>query len=97
MSEWYERVQGATSNVATANGEAWDAESIETVIAFTDDVTDEELAITLGRTLAAVWNIQHRLRSEGVDTVRRAYAPNVLPTCATHHIALTATGECDWW
>ncbi len=74
MNAWYERVQGATSNLAVHSGEAWDAEEIETVIAFTDDVTDEEIALALGRTLAAVWNIQNRIRHEGVDPVRAAYA-----------------------
>jgi hypothetical protein len=74
MSGWYERVQGATKTEATANGEAWDAESLEMVIAFTNEVTDEDLAFTLGRTLASITNIQYRLRHEGVDPVRAAYA-----------------------
>lgn len=96
MSEWYDRQQGATVALAEHNGEHWSADEIETVIAFTDDTTDAEIALALGRTMAAVWNIQHRLRVEGVDTVRRAYAPRVTPTCGVHHIALTATGDCDW-
>lgn len=71
---WYERVQGATSNLATANREPWESDDLELVIAFTDDVTDEEIAITLGRTLKAIQDIQYRIRREGVDPVRRAYA-----------------------
>jgi hypothetical protein len=97
MSDWYARTQGATTLEATHNGEAWSADEIETVIAFTDTDTDANIALALGRTMAAVWNIQFRLRTEGVDTVRRAYAPAPAPrTCDTHHIALTATGDCDW-
>ena len=99
MSDWYDRTQGATKTLAEANGLPWDSEDIETVITFTDEVTDEELALTLGRTLSALWAIQHRLRTEGVDPVRAAYAPaaqRVVPTCDVHHLALTASGECDW-
>jgi hypothetical protein len=99
MSEWYERTQGATKACAESNGLPWDASDVETVIAFTDIDTDEDIALALGRTLAAVWNIQHRMRTEGVTALREAYAPRVerdVTTCATHHIALRANGECDW-
>lgn len=99
MTAWYERTQGATKAEADANGLPWDGESVDTVIAFTDEVTDEELALTLGRTLSAVWAIQHRMRTEGVVALRAAYAPiaeRVVPTCDAHHIALAANGTCDW-
>lgn len=99
MSDWYARQQGATSNLAVHSGEAWTADEIETVIAFTDDTTDADIALALGRTMAAVWNIQHRLRTDGVNGVRAAYAPDTRRTvavCPTHCITLTATGDCDW-
>ena len=98
-TKWYERTQAATKAVAEANGLPWDSESVDMVIAFTDEVTDEDIAYTLGRTLKSIQDIQYRVRHEGVVAVRSAYAPNVAPvvrTCPTHHIALTATGDCDW-
>lgn len=74
MSEWYERVQGATATVAEHNGEAWESSDIDLVLAFTDEVTDEEIAVATGRTLASIWAIQHRVRQEGAESVRKAYA-----------------------
>lgn len=98
MSDWYARQQGATLLEAEHRGEPWSADEIETVITFTDVDTDAEIALALGRTMAAVWNIQHRLRTEGAPAVRASYANPARPvaTCPTHHIALTATGDCDW-
>ncbi len=96
---WYERTQAATKECADAHRLPWDSESIETVIAFTDTVTDEEIAYATGRTLKAIQDIQWRMRHEGVDMLRAAYAPKaerVAPTCDTHHIALAANGACDW-
>ena len=100
MSDWYARTQEATKANADANGLPWTSEDVDLVIAFTDDVTDEDIALATGRTLAAVWNIQHRVRTEGVVAVRRAYAPSLTApaprVCATHAITLTAMGTCDW-
>lgn len=99
MSDWYARTQGATKECAESNGLPWDSESVDMVITFTDTVTDEDLALATGRTLSAIWAIQHRVRHEGVVAVRQAYAPHVarvVPTCDVHRIALTALGECDW-
>lgn len=100
MSKWYDTTQGATKALAEANGLPWEGDDIDMVIAFTDVTTDEEIAYATGRTLASIWAIQHRVRTEGVDPVRRAYARRAdapaPPTCPTHHIALTATGDCDW-
>lgn len=96
---WYERTQGATLLEAEHHREAWDPEGIEAVIAFTDTDTDADIALALGRTLKSIQDIQYRLRHEGVDMVRAAYAPRVeraIPTCPTHHIALAANGTCDW-
>lgn len=93
---WYERTQGMTANVATHHREPWSVEEIDTVVGFTDVDTDADIALALGRTLKAVQDIQWRLKREGVSAVRASYAPRVVPTCATHHIALTATGDCDW-
>lgn len=99
MSDWYARTQGATLLEAENHRAPWEATDIETVIAFTDVDTDEALALALGRTLKSVQDIQWRMRHEGVDMLRAAYAPvveRVVPTCSTHHIALTASGDCDW-
>lgn len=46
-------------------GETWTVEDVEFVVEFTDDVKDEELALTLGRSLYAIWALQHRVRHEG--------------------------------
>lgn len=93
---WYERTQGMTANVATNHREPWSVEEIDTVLEFTTTDTDADIALALGRTLKSIQDIQWRLRREGVDTVRAAYAPRVVRTCPTHHLALTATGDCDW-
>lgn len=99
MSDWYARTQGATTLTAEHHKAPWDAEDVETVIAFTDVDTDADIAVALGRTLKSIQDIQYRLRREGVNAVRAAYAPRVervVPTCDVHHIALTASGDCDW-
>ena len=99
MSDWYARTQGATLLEAENNRAPWDATDIETVIAFTDTDRDEDIAFALGRTLKSIQDIQWRMRHEGDDTLRAAYAPRpayVMPTCLVHNIALTATGDCDW-
>lgn len=99
MSDWYARTQGNTLLEAENHRHPWDAQDIETVIAFTDTDTDEDIALTLGRTLKSIQDIQWRMRHEGVDMLRAAYAPpaeRVVPTCDVHHLALSASGECDW-
>ena len=65
MSEtsWAARVEATTLITADHHRETWTREEIELVMAFTDDATDEEIAVTLGRSLFAVWSIQHRIRS----------------------------------
>lgn len=96
---WYDRVQANTKAQADAHRLPWDGDSIEMVIAFTDDSTDEDIALAMGRTLKSIQDIQWRVRHEGVNAVRAAYAPNVervVRTCDTHHLALTASGDCDW-
>lgn len=101
-ADWAHRVQSETLLHAEAYGEPWTPDELELVLAFTDDATDEELAITLGRSLYAIWAIQHRARVGDVDldAARRQAARKARqatpPTCPTHHIALTATGDCDW-
>lgn len=69
-SRWYEQTQGRTLNEATSHRERWTTDDLEFVVAFTEESSDEELALTLGRSLASIWNIQYRIRSEGVEGVR---------------------------
>lgn len=69
-NDWAARTQGDTLVTADANGERWTVEDLDIVVAFTDDVSDAELATTLGRTLYSLWAIQTRLRHEGVEGVR---------------------------
>lgn len=98
---WAAAAQGGTLALADHWGEEWTADEVELVAAFTDDVTDEELALTLGRSLYAIWAMQHKLRTTGFDfdaarRRERARAVVAPPTCPTHHLALTAMGTCDW-
>ncbi len=98
-STWAARKQGTTLVTADAHGEAWEQDDVELVIAFTDDVRDEELAVTLGRSLYAIWAIQHRIRTEGVDCVRGAYAPRVDPVRPLSTRTYTFIGDdvpADW-
>lgn len=74
MSEWYAKTQGETLVTADHHRERWTTEDLEFVAAFTDDVTDAELATTVGRSLASLWAIQNRLRNEGVEGVLESYA-----------------------
>jgi hypothetical protein len=67
---WARRTQGATLVTADAHNAPWDDDDIEFVATFTDDATDEEIAIALGRSLYAIWAIQTRIR-EGAITPRR--------------------------
>lgn len=53
--------------LAEHNGQPWTPDEVEFVAAFTDDCIDAELAISLGRTLYAVENLQHRLRTTGLN------------------------------
>lgn len=70
MGAGYETVQDRTRLTADQLGERWSVEDLDLVVAFTDDVRDEDLAVSTGRTLASIWSIQHRLRHEGVEGVR---------------------------
>lgn len=77
MSDWYARNQEATLVVADAHREPWTPEDVDFVIEMTDDATDVEIALSLGRTLHAVADLQWRVRREGVEAVRAGYAPRV--------------------
>lgn len=67
---WYDRTQGETLVTADAWGEPWTRSDLEIVQAFTNEVTDAELATTLGRSLAAIWSIQHRIANGEIDLTR---------------------------
>lgn len=94
------KAQGRTLVTADHARELWTRDEIEFVVAMTNDERDEDIAIALGRSLYALWAIQYRIRREGVAGVLMrgdaAQTAPVVRTCATHHIALTATGACDW-
>src|SRR5690349_115349 len=93
---WAHRVQDGTLVTADHHRERWTPDEIEFVVEMTDDERDEDIALALGRSLYAVWALQHRVRTEGVEGVMRRPARRVVATCPTHHIALTPTGACDW-
>lgn len=96
---WAARKQGETLVTAEAHRERWTREDVELVAQFTDVDDDVTLAETVGRSLYAIWSIQHRIRHEGVAGVLATFdkpQARVVATCPTHHIALTALGECDW-
>lgn len=86
--------------VANHHRERWTREELELVSAFTDDTPDAELAIVLGRSLYALWNIQTRLRHEGVEGVlmRDERPASLAPygVCDAHFVALLPTGECPF-
>lgn len=66
---WAARIEQDTLANATNAGDRWTLDDVQFVVAFTDDVKDEELALALGRSLYAVWAIQNRIRTEGVEGV----------------------------
>lgn len=98
-NEWAAKVQGTTLVTADAHRERWTRDEVEFVVAMTDGERDEDIALALGRSLYAVWNLQHRVRTLGVAGVltrdEQAQAREVR-LCPTHSIALTAMGACDW-
>lgn len=85
---------------AEAHCQPWTPDEVEFVIEFTDSTIDADIAVALGRTLYAVENLQHRLRTNGVDferaRVRQAFEPlPQAPTCGSCFVQLPATGVCD--
>lgn len=69
QAAWAERTQGVTLVTATERGERWTRDDLEFVVAMTETERDEDIAVALGRTLFAIWNIQFRLTHEGVEGV----------------------------
>lgn len=51
---------------AENDGETWSSEDIAFVAEFTDTESDADLALALGRTLYALWAIQHRIANGDV-------------------------------
>jgi len=70
---WAQARQGATLVTADSWGERWTRDDLEFVREFTATERDEDLAYALGRTLYALWAIQHRIVTEGVEGVIAAY------------------------
>lgn len=58
ITEWTRRTQNATREIASNNGEGWTIADLEFVTTFTNDATDAEIAITLGRTLYAIQSLR---------------------------------------
>jgi hypothetical protein len=69
-TEWYTRTQGMTVITADANGEPYTRDDLEFIAEFTNDATDADIALALGRTLAGIWNIQHRIKTGDIDLSR---------------------------
>jgi hypothetical protein len=86
---WYDRVQGATSNLATNHKNPWESGDVEFVLQFTDEVRDEDIAIALGRTLASITSITHLVRTKGHDAVRASYARPVVREAPTFDFVTT--------
>src|ERR1044072_4440779 len=94
---WATTVQGKTLVTADNHRERWTRDELEFVAGMTDEEQDAAIATALGRSLYSIWSIQHRLRHDGLEAVlERMQDPAPAPTCPTHHIRLTALGECDW-
>lgn len=69
MNDWTARNETVTLANATNAYDAWTYDDVNFVVAFTDDTTDVDLALALGRSLFAIWAIQHRVRTEGAAGV----------------------------
>jgi hypothetical protein len=67
----------ATLDIATKNGEHWTSHDLDFVQAFDGEVSDEEIAFALSRTLYAIWSIKSVLteRRERAD----AHVAHALP------------------
>ncbi len=61
MDLWTARTQAVTIANASKHGEGWTSADLEFVTAFSDDVTNEELALSLGRTLFAIASIKQAI------------------------------------
>lgn len=99
MTNYSAPVQARTLVTADAHRERWTKDEIEFVVEMTEIERDEDIAIALGRSLYAIWNLQHRVRTVGVEGVLLRLEGSTAPapkTCSIHNLALTATGECDW-
>jgi hypothetical protein len=59
--KWAHRVEAETLKTADNHRETWDLDDLEFVAAFRDETNDEELAVTLGRSLYAVQSIKRVL------------------------------------
>lgn len=99
MAHTSAKSQGRTLPVATHHYEAWSPSEVELVLAFTDEATDEEIAITLGRSLYAVWNLQHRLKVGAFDfaamrDIARRSATTTRPQCGVCFTEIPTAGTC---
>jgi hypothetical protein len=56
------RAQAASLATAVRHGEGYTSADLELITAFTDDVTDRELAVALGRSVYAIQAIQAAIR-----------------------------------
>lgn len=72
-SRWYRATQDATLAFADAHREPWARDDLEFVIEMTDVESDEDIAYALGRSLASIWAITHRIRRDGAIIVRAEF------------------------
>lgn len=95
------KAQGRTLPLASHHRETWTPDEVEFVLAMTDEERDEDIAVALGRSLYAVWNLQHRLRTGTFDfaemkRLAQRNAVAVVATCPTCHVEVPKTGVCDF-
>jgi hypothetical protein len=79
MGTWDQKVEQRTLVTADNHRELWDDDDLAFVAAFRDDATNEELAVTLGRSLFAITSIKQVLDERIAKQVaerRRAQRPS---------------------
>ena len=93
---WAAETQSTTLITADHYREPWSREELEFVREFTEVDTDEDLAVALGRSLYAIWNIQHRMRNgETVDMIyRRPRERRATTTCMSCFTEVSFAGTC---
>lgn len=96
---WAATVQEGTLLEATNRKQLWNREDLEYVVQHTDFETDEQLALATGRTLYAIWSIQHRIAAGELtmESIAEQFAPkpvivrDMCPGCFTE---LSPAGAC---
>ncbi len=96
-SLWAHRVQEGTLLDATQRNQRWTREALEYVVTHTDTESDEELAFATGRTLYAIWAVQHRIATGDLtmESIAIEFATPAAPaTCPRCWTVPAASGDC---